>query len=327
MSESGDQLDAKVREWLEHEGYPLEFRVAQKLRNARFAVRQGSYIRDSEQNAPREIDVLAFLDGRVKKRLLRVYHVIECKWSKDKPWVVFTSDQRMAPAACITQTIASEFGSAVLWKEAGLLYLQELEVFATPKRSGFNGRQALTKEGADRFYSAMKSVVSLTKSLVDSYDDSNRKRRTLPEAVAVGFPVIVVQGELYEAFLDTKSGDIALQRTPQVRCHWKGSSEWTLHATVDVVTFDHLDVFLKTRSAQVETLLRIMETSVREVVQCVEKNSIELLNVTQGSRGVVGLHPLFSEFLNEKPGLSSLLKNMKSADRDGARGPIQDMSG
>jgi hypothetical protein len=303
MSDDAEQLDKKVREWLEHEGYPLEFRVAKKFQENGFAIRQGSYVKDPNSDAPREIDVVAFRDGHSKQHLLRVKHIVECKWSKDKPWVVFTSPHGISPSACITQTIASKFGSAILWKEAGLKQLQDLELFLTPKNSGFNGRQAFSKEGIDRFYSAMQSVISAAKFDVDDYDNPNRKPGQLPKAAVVGFPVIVIQGDLFEAFLDPKSSDLVLRRAPHIRCHWKGSKEWSLHATVDIITFEHLDKFLTTRSAQVETLLRIMQMSVDEITKCIENNSIESLNITKGSRGVVGLHHLFREFVGNQKAL------------------------
>lgn len=314
MSDDAEQLDKRVREWLEHEGYPLEFQVAKKFHEAGFAVRQGSYIKDPNSESPREVDVLAFRDGHSKKRLLRVYHVVECKWSKDKPWVVFTNNHGIAPSACITQTIASHLGSAILWKEAGIKHLQDLELFSTPARSGFNGRQALSKDGNDRFYNAIRSVVSAAKNVVDEYDNPRRKSGHLPEVAAVGFPVIVVQGELYEVFLDSKSSDLQLNRTPHVRCHWKGSKEWPLHATIDIVTFEHLGKFLTTRSSQVETLLRIMQMSLEEIVQCVESSSIESLQISEGPRGVVGLHHLFREFVGKQKALKFPEKGKASSD-------------
>lgn len=305
MGDEREQLDKKVREWLEHEGYPLEFQVAKKFQKNGFAVRQGSYVNDPNADAPREIDVIAFRDAHTKRQLLRVKHIVECKWSKDKPWVVFTNPLGISPAACIAQTIASKLGSAILWKEAGLKQLQDLDLFSTPKNSGFNGRQAFSKDGVDRFYSTMQSVVSATKFDAEDYDNPRRKSGVLPESAVVGFPVIVIQGDLYEAFLDSKSSDLVLRRAPHIRCHWKGSKEWDLHATVDIVTFEYLDKFLSTRAAQVETLLRLMQLSMEEITKCIATGSIESLNITEGSRGVVGLHPLLCEFVTKQKMLKS----------------------
>src|ERR1700687_1334235 len=106
QSKPGD-LPAKVRAWLDEEGYPLEFATAATFRRHGFAVRQGMYIR--EKGDAREIDVAASRNAK-RNGLRRVYHVVECKWSKDKPWVVFTGPGGMAASACITQTISSLLG-------------------------------------------------------------------------------------------------------------------------------------------------------------------------------------------------------------------------
>ena len=312
MSDGRTELDRRVREWLEHEGYPLEFQVGKRFNDSGFAVRQGSYVRDTDSDTLREVDVLAHLSTHSDQHLLRVYHVVECKWSKDKPWVVFTRSGGIAPSACVTQSIASLLGSAILWKEAGLKELHSLDLFAIPERTGFNGRQALSKDGSDRFYNSIRSVVSAAKNLVDSYDNPSRKSRVIPRNAVVAFPVIVVEGDLYETFLHSKTGSLELKRAPHIRCHWRGSKEWSLHATIDVVTFDYLEKYLATRSAQVQSLLRRMRLSLSEITRCVEKKSIHSLKISEGSRGVVGLHRLFCEFIPAR----KKLPPPKSAARD-----------
>lgn len=108
-------LEKKVTAWLNEEGYPLEFEVAQICTNHGFRVFQGFHIRDKETIKPREIDVLAQTSSSLDSTLIRAEHVIECKWSKDKPWVAFTSpEQSLLPSACVSQTIASATGRAAL---------------------------------------------------------------------------------------------------------------------------------------------------------------------------------------------------------------------
>jgi len=142
--EKSKPLEERLREWLDEEGYPLEFSTAHVFRTAGFSVRQGTYVRSEDSETPREVDVTASVDCSDSESLIRVYHVIECKWSQDKPWVVFTDRRGMGPAACVTQTISTLLGSAMLWKDAGLESLHKLDLFATPTRSGFNGRQAFS---------------------------------------------------------------------------------------------------------------------------------------------------------------------------------------
>lgn len=300
MSETmGKSLEERVREWIGNEGYPLEFGVAKKFNDAGFSVSQGRYVRDRNSDVLREIDICAYVSSihpPPRRHLLRSYYVVECKWSKDKPWVVFTNEQSMATSACIAQSISSSLGSAILWKEAGLEELQSLAMFSTPKRAGFNGRQAFSRAGSDHFYNSMKSIVSSAKYMMDEYDQP-RKREVLPDVAVVAFPLIVVDGQLFEAYLDNeKDGfELEIEQRTHIRCHWRGSREWPLHATVDVVTFDHLGAFLTGHAQQMHQLLDIMERSLDEIIKCVEAGSIQTANITRAPRGVTGIHWLFRE--------------------------------
>ncbi|HEY9713755.1 MAG TPA: hypothetical protein V6C72_09810, partial [Chroococcales cyanobacterium] len=101
---------------------------------------------------------------------IQIHHVIECKYSGDKPWVIFTANaHQIAPSACANQTISSRFGRSIAWTLAGDRAIPRLGLFGCPKRGGFGGRQAFSK-GSDQFYNAMQSVVSKANSLANSYD-------------------------------------------------------------------------------------------------------------------------------------------------------------
>jgi hypothetical protein len=293
---SPDDLQTKVQAWLDQEGYPLEFAAAAVFRRHGFQVRQGTYVRVDDEEKAREIDVVAYKDAG-GDALIRIYHVVECKWSKDKPWVVFTGSGSMASAACITQTISSLLGSAIVWTQAGLEQLHGMNLFTTPRRAGFNGRQAFSK-GNDEFYNAMSSVSSLSTLLVENYDDEKRARGILPKSAVLAFPVIVVDGRLFEAYFDSAENKLKLEESQCLRCHWRGAPAWRLHATIDIVTFDYLRQVCgetKGRGPTVTGDCRDNQASDRDVF-CTGL-SLDTLPITEGPRGVVGLHRLLREVL------------------------------
>lgn len=293
--EDRDGLRKKLRVWLDGQGYPLEFTTANVFRRNAFFVSQGAYVRHADSENPREIDLTAQIDASERDYLIRVYHVVECKSSRDKPWVVFTTSGKMGQAACVAQTIASHLGSAILWKEAGLERLHRMSLFETPDRYGFNGRQAFSNSnGKDCFYDAMRSVTSLSTLLVQQYDD-HRSEGDMPEHAVVAFPLIVVDGKLFEAYFDADLDDVRLDEVDRIRCHWDDAPAWWLHATIDIVTFSGLDSFVQKRNAEVHELLAIMKRSRDEIAACFADGTIDSLSVTEGSRGVVGIHPLFRE--------------------------------
>ena len=113
-------LHSKVKEWLDQEGYPTEFTAASIFRRHEFRVHQGYYVRDDDSDAVREIDVLASKTASSRDYLIRAYHIVECKWSQDKPWVVLTSaNASISHAACLAQTMGTLLGSTLLWALAG----------------------------------------------------------------------------------------------------------------------------------------------------------------------------------------------------------------
>jgi hypothetical protein len=288
-----NDIQAKLQAWLDQEGYPLEFATAAVFRRHGFIVRQGTYVRVDSDEKAREIDVVAYMDAE-GEALVRAYHVVECKWSRDKPWVVFTGSGSMASAACITQTISSLLGSAILWTQAGLEPLHRMSLFETPRRAGFNGRQAFSK-GNDEFYNSMKSVSSLSTFLVQNYDNAQRARGTLPTCAIIAFPVIVIDGRLFEAYFDSTGNNLKLGESNCLRCHWKGAPAWSLHATIDIVTFDYLDTFVEKRKNEVQQFLEVAASTREAIGTCFLQGSLDTLQITEGPRGVIGLHRLLRE--------------------------------
>ena len=301
MTESDTpNLDERLKAWLGSEGYPLEFYVASLFQQEGFHVFQGMHIQDNEAKKAREVDVLAHADTWFNRDvLLRLEYVVECKWTQDKPWVIFTSRHgRIAPPACVAQTIASKLGEAILWAKAGEAALHATGAFSAPDSPGFSGRQAFSKSG-DVFYATMQAVVNKAHLIAKSYD-SREQYATLPRLSSVLFPVIVIDGQLFKASYATSPDQLELEEVPEVRLHWKGSDVWQLHATVDIVTKGHLSEFL----ARCHTDRPILETQMKkgceEIVECFTRGDLEALKVTPGGRGVVGLPRLLHELVESK---------------------------
>jgi hypothetical protein len=289
------ELDEKIKRWLGEQGYPTEFKAANVCRQHGFRVWQGFHVRDEKAEAPREIDVIASADYRLSDHLIRVEHVLECNWSKDKPWIVLTSPSgRMAASACTAQTIGNVLGEAAIWTIAGDPRLHSLDLFSTPERPGFGGRQAFSK-GLDQFYSAVSAVTELS-FLLAKRVDTKEHPPTMPNIATLAFPVVVVvEGLLYEAYFDENENDIQLTSRDRVRCHWRGASSWIFNATLDIVTLDYFDHFMKIRTAEMATLLPILGSTVIEIARCFKEQSIRSLNISSGPRGMLGLPYLFRE--------------------------------
>jgi hypothetical protein len=200
----------------------------------------------------------------------------------------------MASSACVTQTIGSMLGSAATWAVAGDPRLHALDFFYTPERPGFGGRQAFSK-GLDQFYAAVAAATELSFLSAGKNDPRDRHQSAAPRHAILAFPVVVVEGELYEAYFDERDKEIKLATQNRVRVHWRGASSWNLITSIDIVTLDHLDEFMRVRAQQTETLLSALHDIVLAIDRCFDEQSLRSLPVSKGPRGILGVPDLLQD--------------------------------
>jgi hypothetical protein len=191
----GEDLDGKVRQWLEKSGFPLEMRVASALRRTGLEVRQGEYYTDpNDPDKRREIDVVTGIHLRRSKDVL-VEIAIECKTSPTQPWVVFSKarprDFERWPGKAV---LTSEKARNVQWGMADMLSAGE--------RVGYAIRPAFSKRGDfDHAYEAVSQAVSYGRAVTGN-------SFVLPDGQRPGWrvvlPCVVVEGQLIEVFLSPK---------------------------------------------------------------------------------------------------------------------------
>lgn len=297
-----ENLEQKVEKWINAEGYPLEFRTARAFRRAGFRALQGYYTRDDSSGMPREIDVYASTDLLIDDFLLRVSLVIECKYAIDKPWIIFTSAaSSIAPSACIAQTISSKLGFACLWCLAGDTSLKENYFFATPELTGFNAVQAFAKKNEqDRVYSSLQSVISTAYSEASSSDSIHKDLTRMPRFCHVLFPTLSIDGQLFEAHYDGSADEIKVKDIPKCRIHWRGAKKWEHHATVDILRVDIIDSYAMEAYQAAQALLKSLSEQCRKIKSFFQTKKLTNLDISCGSRGIIGIPELFQPLLKLK---------------------------
>jgi hypothetical protein len=290
-----DNLKEQIGRWLGEQGYPLEFATAATFKKSGFRVMQGFHVDEEDNDLPREVDVIAEINLHYGDQdLIRIEHVVECKWSVEKPWVVFCSDGSIMPDACIAQTIGSKAARTALWARAGDPELHKLGIFATPDVPGFGGRQAFTT-GRDLFYEAMKSIVTIAHARAKSYDGYAQTPVQHLHLASVVIPVVVVRGRLFTARYDDIVGRLVLDECDSTRLHWRGSAKWRLHATVDVVTENALSRFVETRKRESLVLGQFLCTWLGDLKEATLRGKVESWEIIKGARGVRGRPPLLKD--------------------------------
>lgn len=90
-------LHKKILEKIDETGFPLELRVSKFLHDNNYIVANNIYYVDLDEGKGREIDIRAHKNYVIEDKGLQHYcrnsFYIECKKSKNKPWVIFTSPQ------------------------------------------------------------------------------------------------------------------------------------------------------------------------------------------------------------------------------------------
>lgn len=287
-------LDDKVKKWVELEGYPLEFSTAHKFKKRKFSVEQSHFTKDKDGKT-REVDVLATVNYPLGRSFLRIKHVVECKWSKDKPWVLFKDEKRFATSALAAQLISSSAGQAVAWLAAGSEEFKSLDMFMEEGFS-FSGRQVFSK-GNDLFYQAAQGVISNCLNITRTYDDYEFKPEDHLLAV-MALPVIVIDGSLFEATYASDSDELKLKNISHARLRWAGNEGRRLNTIIDIVTSDHLDTFLDNREKELKILMSCFGKTLSQLIQCFQEKTEKYLVITEGPRGISGRPKLLRQ-LNE----------------------------
>lgn len=291
MERSTDDLIQKVEGWLQREGYPLEFATAAAFERHGFWVWSGEFVEDPQTAKLREVDVSASSTIRtdVNNGFLRLTYVAECKWTADKPWVIFHHEMPYAPSARIAQTISDHLGHTSLWMVAGDERLHGLDTFATPLMVGTGGRRAFTSgDSGDQVYSALRSVISASVGMVESGNKRTRPPSALPDAANLFLPLIVIDGPLMTASYDTDGNRVSVTEVDHTRVFMRGSEVWPHRCFVDVVRIEALDDFISRRAQEIPQIFEVLGKSIDALGLAAETNTWEQLPITGGPRGMIG---------------------------------------
>jgi hypothetical protein len=288
------ELHNKVESWLKKQGYPLEFRTAHILHAVGFDCLQGYYVPDQASKASREIDILARLLGDYSDRsYIALNFVVECKYSRDHPWVIFVSGSTgMAASAHIAQLTSSKLGKAIAYVLAGEPALAELELFSHRIRGGFGGCSSLRSDKQDQkdpFYSAIQSVAAKALLARNEDDIENVTGDEFPSFGGVYMPMIVIDGKLFESWYDPTCANMELRAVGRSRVYWRGlshSGPWIV--PVDIVTIEELQSYATNMANESKLFMQKMVESAVQLKKAYDERDLSSVEVKSASRGFTG---------------------------------------
>lgn len=257
-----EDLTSNLRDWLQREGYPFEMRVARAFAKAGFDIQQSDYYDDPETGSPREVDVVASVQSSAKFDLIfRIIFLIECKSSLDKPWLLFcTPGDDLPKPGKVAQRISSRAGVPVLSGLARDKNVQDLTLFKLRAPVGYGLKQAFTKE-KDIAYAAMFSVGSAAKAGALYWTKHPHESRV----VELIFPVIVIDGRLFECWLD-EADVISLTEATSGTLLWRNRFGHLGHTIIDVQTASSIGQFATDSYKSAVTLVRNHYEAARKIL-------------------------------------------------------------
>lgn len=264
-------IDQKIKEWLLTQGYPLEMEVAVAFENGGFGVSQSEFYLDPRTGVSREIDVRASSTLYTENTSASLSYVVECKKSTDKPWVLFTRENKIIDWEYANWYSSNENAWDYLIHAAidGKIDLFPLNLHTSP-RIAYGLTVAFTS-GEDASYKAIQSVTRCALARIAKADEGF----TIGEHIEVVLPVIVIDGVLVEAFLD-KDNEVQVKEINEGIILWDGLIPERPRMAVHVVTRNGLEAFVERASATKDILMEDWENNLEDILEEMAQNRREL---------------------------------------------------
>lgn len=254
-------IEQKIRSWLAEHGYRFELTVARAFQRAGFSVTLSDFVHDPESGEPREIDVIAtHTSFLTRTHLFDVTFVIECKYSRDKPWIVFVGadDIEMTDTPRFLGRFGTKVGRVALLELSIGSEAEQTGLFALPRKMGHGVRRAF-EEKTDLAYDAVTKVCSGAAGLIAKKEGSFN-------GSAIAFPIVILQGQIFECGI-SETTEIELMEVKQTTIFWRRPVANHSTVPVEILTESALQDFANAKFKQCEALRPIIENGLPKTKQ------------------------------------------------------------
>lgn len=267
-----NDLKTKVKEWISKQGYPLEMRVAEILQQVNFNVNLSCYYEDSREKLYREIDVVA-TDSicDIHNISFDVRFILECKYSGDKPWIIFqsNSDIELRKHFEILRRFSSKYGYVALSEISKNKDAQNNFLFSLPEEMGYGLTRAFENTN-DMTFKAINSVLKATKYFVSQFDSINAN--SLIGYIAIAFPIIVIDGQLFNCKLN-KNNEVEVAESEMGYLLVRNEEYGTYDSIISVVTLKAFPNYVRNLAKGCEDLKTIIKNFTPSLHSIVRKTN------------------------------------------------------
>jgi len=244
-----DPLEKKIEQWLQKQGYPLEMESAFIAKSCGFEVSQSDCYFDPDENQPREIDLVLGVQKYVGKFNLDYKLFVECKSTREKPWLLFATENDLVEREGEEKSIKSigTHGAFLSNELGGTLLLQSFyngkhnHLFPrldTRPTLGYGVTQAFSEGNETPF----KALMSSTKAALWYAKKFGVGMLSTPFVFAT--PVVVIDAPLFSVVFSEKTSEIELEEVSRGWLHWKHVVDGRSRIGVYIVQKAELKSFL-----------------------------------------------------------------------------------
>jgi hypothetical protein len=240
-------LEEKILADIKKTGFPLELRIAHQLLTRGYFVDHNLYYVDKDESKGREIEISALRNSQnpprdkppqwVRNRLL-----IECKKNEKNPWVIFTSVATYYDTYHETIPFTGIHSNKIdADTVAAVTALHPYWLLPRRGRSWYEAFKGADTTGQPN--QIFKALMSVARATIASMEENSRVL-TLGNVVLYQ-PVVVLEGNLFEAYLDT--GEVKLNRPKwiPVAFTYQSSQYKSRRLPIVVLEESHLNEFLQ----------------------------------------------------------------------------------
>ncbi len=239
-----DLIEDKIKSWLKTQGYPLEMRVASAFQEKGFLITQSDYYKDPESDKYREVDIVASLStyaDQTQHVTFEIKFVIECKYSHEKPWLLFQGyPDRLQKDHEIVFRHSNSPGSVALLELSLHEDMKNNDLFKLTPRLSYGVTRAMADQ-TDVPYQAVLTVAKAARALADRSEEWNKNKII---SVEIFFPVVLVDGRLFECALNVNN-DLKLTEVNRGTLLFRNPAAGAVRALVDIVSIDGLPEYIK----------------------------------------------------------------------------------
>ena len=200
---------------------------------------QSRHYLDPETNTSREIDIVASQGIYTGKTFATIRYIVECKRSPEKPWILFTRENKI---------IDWEYTGWYCTTAQGWNYIIHAAIDGKFDKLPFTyhlrdriayGIKTAFISGEDSAYKAMHSTVRCAISYIN-----RAEKQKFGDSADINIPIIVLEGKLFDASLNG-NGILNVHEIKEGVVLWDTIISGRSGLAVHIVTKEYIEDFVK----------------------------------------------------------------------------------